>query len=124
VEQVNPVNQATPPNANVWLVGEARAFYVDRWVHYTVVFNRDPWIEYAQGGATPAECVAWLRSRNVTHVVFSWAEIGRLRQTYGFSEQVTPAWAEQLAAAGLVRVRADRGPSGQLLSEVFALGAE
>jgi len=121
----NEINMhVSDPDAYVWLVGRANVFYVGRKLHYTVAFSRDPWVEYARSGAGPAECVRWLRSRNVTHVVFSWAEIERLRRTYGFAEVVTPAWAEELAAAGLARVPADREPSGRLLSEVFEVAPE
>ena len=122
--EYDPTNQATPPDASVWLVGDARAFYIDRRVHYTVAFNRDPWVEYARGGAGPAECVRWLRSRNVTHVVFSWAEIARLRQTYGFSDVVSRDWVQRLAGAGLRQLQASSAPSGRLLSEVFEVVPE
>ena len=35
---------------------------------------------------------------------FSWAEIERLRRTYGFSDAVTPAWVRELALAGMTLV--------------------
>ncbi len=98
-----PLNRVLPPDAYVWLIGEARVFYVRPRVHYTVVFNRDPWLAYAET-ATPEQAVAWLRTQNVTHVVFCWSEITRLRATYGFSPLVTPIWAESLAGAGLRRL--------------------
>ncbi len=96
----NPLNELLPPDAYAWLVGEARLFYVQRRVHYTVVFSRDPWLEYAAGHDAPA-AVAWLAQRGVTHVVFCWPEIDRLRGTYGFSPLVTPRWVDALQAAGL-----------------------
>jgi 4-amino-4-deoxy-L-arabinose transferase-like glycosyltransferase len=95
-----PANNLTPPEAVLWQVGDAAVFYVDREQHYFVTFNRDPWLEFA-AEHTPAESIDYLRSRNVTHVVFSWSEIQRLRQTYGFSEIVTRDWVRALAAAGL-----------------------
>jgi 4-amino-4-deoxy-L-arabinose transferase-like glycosyltransferase len=98
--RAQPVNQMIPPNGYAWLVGEARAFYLRPRVHYTVAFSRDPWLTYASD-ATAAESVAWLRTRNVSHVVFSWGEIGRLRATYGFPALVTRGWVQSLAAAGL-----------------------
>jgi len=100
---VEPINRAIPPGGRVWLVGEARVFYLTRDIHYTVVFSRDPWLQYA-ARAEPRDCVAWLRTRNVTHVVFSWAEIRRLQRTYGFPEFVTPDWVRRLESAGLRRV--------------------
>jgi hypothetical protein len=108
---VNPVNAATRPEADVWLVGEARAYYILRPVRYTVVFSRDPWLEFA-AGAPPAEVVAWLRTRAVSDVVFCWPEIGRLRQTYGFPGFVTPQWVEGLAPHGLRRVAPEETSPG------------
>ncbi|MBK9127137.1 MAG: hypothetical protein IPM13_04985 [Phycisphaerales bacterium] len=92
-----------PAGACVWMVGEARVFYLRRPVHYTIVFNRDPWLEAARDGS-PAAAVEWLRTQNVTHVVFSWPEIERLRSTYGFPDLVTHDWVSDLETAGLERV--------------------
>ncbi len=102
-----PLNEALPDNAYVWLVGDARAYYITRRLHYTVVFNHDPWVELAAGGAPPAVCLQWLRHRGVTHVAFAWEEIERLRRTYGFPAIVTRAWVQKLEQAGLERVEPD-----------------
>lgn len=104
LEAAYHVNRAVPPEpgVRVWLVGEARVFYMQRPVHYTVVFGRDPWLTYAET-APPADAVDWLRTQNATHLLFSWGEIDRLR-TYGFPEFVTPTWAGRLADAGLRRI--------------------
>jgi hypothetical protein len=117
------LNRLLPAGARVWLVGSAAVFYVDRPLHYTVVFNRDPWLARAAAGAGPAECVEWLRIQAVTHVVFSWAEIRRLAATYGFDPRVTPEWVAQLAAVGLKRVHAARSAGGVVLSEVYEVSA-
>jgi hypothetical protein len=112
-QEWNYVNNVTPPGSYAWLIGEARGFYVrDRRFHYTVAFNRDPWIAAAEAGATPAERVAWLRREGVTHVVFNWLEIERLRRTYGFSPIVTPEWAAALAEHGLIPLRDPALPKG------------
>jgi len=99
------LNKLLPADAHAWLVGDAAVFYVDRRIHYTVTFSRDPWIEFAASGATPEQCIAWLREQDATHVVFAWAEIDRLRNTYGFAAIVTPDWVARLETAGLRRVR-------------------
>jgi hypothetical protein len=103
LEAVQSLNQLTPADGYAWLVGEARAFYLRPRTHYTVVFNRDPWLAYAEH-VTPAEAVAWLGTQGVTHVVFSWLEVDRLRGTYGFPEWVSREWVAQLRAAGLRRL--------------------
>lgn len=100
---MHPLRELMPPTGRIRLVGEARAFYLPDNVRYTVVFNRDPWLEYARDRA-PAEALAWLRTQDVTHVVFSWPEIERLRASYGFPTWVTREWVAGLAEAGLQRV--------------------
>jgi hypothetical protein len=119
--QQQPLNHFLPGTGKAWLVGEARAFYLPARVHYTVVFNRDPWLEFART-ATPAESVAWLRMQNVQVVVFSWPEIDRLKRSYGFPPWVTPAWVESLIPAGLRRVGTTSEPAGRELDvyEVLA----
>lgn len=102
--QADPLNAlANVPDARLWLVGRADVFHVLTPVHYFVVFNRDPWLAFAENASAGA-CLDWLRSRNVTHVVFSWSEIRRFRRTYGFTPLVTPEWVEALVAAGLGRL--------------------
>jgi hypothetical protein len=107
----NPINAATPAGSEVWLVGEARAFYVERDVHYFTVFNRDPWLAYA-AQSTPEEAVEWLRTRGVTNLVFSWPEVVRLRETYGFPEFVTPVWVQGLLPYGLSRLDSQEPSTG------------
>ncbi|MCG3129054.1 MAG: hypothetical protein CHACPFDD_03963 [Phycisphaerae bacterium] len=112
------IARITPPDSNIWMVGDAAPFYVPRRLHYSVVFNRDPWIEYAAAADAPG-AVAWLRERGVTHVLFAWSEIDRLRRTYGFSPIVTREWVAALETAGLRRVAAKPpAPAGMELFEV------
>lgn len=99
----HPVNRYVPADGFVWQIGSAAVFYVDRRQHYCVTFNRDPWLEFA-AEHSPVETLDFLRSKNVTHVVFSWSEIERLRKTYGFSPLVTREWLATLVDAGLTRI--------------------
>jgi len=101
--QQQPLNHLPPTAAGrVWLVGEARVFYLPATVHYTVAFSRDPWLQFAET-ASPDESVAWLRAHQVAYVVFSWPEIDRLRGSYGFPSWVTRPWVAALVPAGLRR---------------------
>jgi hypothetical protein len=106
-------------DAYLWLIGDAAAFYYDCRVHYTVVLSRDPGVVFAAENARPEACVDWLRERGVTHVLFAWSEIERLRGTYGFSPVVTRAWVAGLESAGLRRVSGN-DVSGRVLYEVKA----
>ncbi|TWT40281.1 hypothetical protein RAS1_39890 [Phycisphaerae bacterium RAS1] len=101
--QMHVLNQLPTADTRIHLIGDAAVFYIDRPLHYTVVFNRDPLLELARGGVSPMECIAWLRTQGVSHLVFSWPEIERLRRTYGFPEVVTPVWSAALQSAGLRR---------------------
>lgn len=112
----HPLNRLAAPDARFWLIGDAAVFHISRPVHYTVVFNRDPWVELAAAGAAPRELIAWLRARGWTHVVFQWSEIERLRRTYGFADVVRPALAESLIAGGMRPVRHEGPPSMQVLA--------
>lgn len=97
-QPLNHVSDAK--DTRLWLVGPAAVFYVTTPMHYTVVFNRDPWLTQT-AGRTPAEAVAWLQEHQVTHVAFDWAEIARLRDTYGFDPRVQRTWILELVQAGL-----------------------
>lgn len=96
----HPLNAILPQDAHAWLIGDAAVFYINRHITYHTVFDRDPWIEYANA-ASPAASVTWLRERGVSHVVFNWNEIERLRASYGFSPHVTHEWTADLRRAGL-----------------------
>jgi len=109
-----PLLELLPPHASVKLVGEARAFYLPSQVRYTVVFSRDPWLEYSRASSAE-QSVAWLRTQGFTHVVFSWPEIERLRRSYGFPAQVTREWASELVRAGLRRLHP---PEGNPLADI------
>ncbi|MDX2198538.1 MAG: hypothetical protein SF069_06145 [Phycisphaerae bacterium] len=82
------------------LIGDAAPFYITAPHRYTVVFNRDPWLEFSKNAAA-VESIDWLRSNGFSHVVFCWPEIDRLAGTYGFAAHVTRAWLQSLVAAGL-----------------------
>ncbi len=118
----NWLSRALPSQARVWLIGDAACYYVRRPLHYTVVFSRDPWIEYARD-ATPREAVQWLRERDYTHVAFVWPEVERLRATYGFSSLVTHEWVGELAAAGLSTVAATSGEALPIGVELYRVEA-
>ncbi len=109
----NPVNENTPPDATVWLVGEARTFYVDRPCYYHVVFNDSPLASVIRRSEDPTDVIAWLRGRGVSHVYVDWAEVRRLGSTYGFPAELNEDKFLQLEEAGLKRVFEKRSPRGR-----------
>ncbi len=101
-EHLSVINSELPADAHVLMIGDARAFYFQRPVDYTVVFNRSPFIEAVRASSGAHEIIAWLRHRDYTHVLVNWAEIHRLRRSlYGFPEVIRPELFERLAAGGL-----------------------
>lgn len=112
LQAAHPVNQATPADAKVWLIGDAAVFYVDRPMRYTVVFNRDALLDKV-ASSLPADRLAIIHAAGITHVVINWSEINRLRDTYGFDQRVTRPWAVETFHA------AARHPESSYAWEVF-----
>ena len=94
---------ALPAEARVLYVAEARAFYAQRPVSYTVVFSPNALAEHVRAGATAAAILADWRARGVTHVYVNWLEMDRLGGTYGFWDEIDRALFARLERAGLMR---------------------
>ncbi|MFQ5463137.1 MAG: ArnT family glycosyltransferase [Phycisphaerae bacterium] len=91
-EYLGVVNNALPDDAKILMLGDARAFYIDRRVDYHVVFNRNPFAEAIRAARGPEDVAAWLHERNYTHVLVHWGEINRLRRSrYGFPAEINTA---------------------------------
>ena len=124
-EYLNIVN-ALDANARVMFVGEARTYYVEAHREYATVFNHHP-LSQAVGELMPrfsttvtapndaaagsaardsgAQAVLkWLRRRGITHVLVSWSELGRLRDTYGIDDRLDAETFTRLESAGLARM--------------------
>ena len=101
---------AARSDAKVLVVGDARAFYVQRRADYCVVFNRSPFIEVVET-ADVEKVMQWLRDRGYTHVLVHWNEVDRLARTYGFSSTITPELFDRLAHAGLRLARQFPNPT-------------
>jgi len=104
------INHELPATAKVLLIGDAKAFYYQRQVDYSVAFNRSSFVEAVENTNNPSDIMAWLLKRGYTHVLVHWNEITRLSRTYGFSSQVTPQLFDRLTAVGLQRIRELRHP--------------
>ena len=107
-EYLGAVNRELPADARVLLVGDAKAFYIQRPVEYCVTFNRSPFFERIAAGESTDSLLAWLVQRGYSHVVINWSELSRLAGTYGLSPDITPTRIEgmigALRRAGMERV--------------------
>lgn len=128
VRRVDPINQNTPDEgAVIWLVGEGRAFYVDRPCYYHVVFSRDPLVEFARTGPTGPQLLDWFRRRGVTHVSINWSEIDRFRRpgNYGWPECVNESLFASMRSAGALLTHSERrAATGELVHEILEVPAQ
>jgi len=108
-----------PADACVRMVGEARAYYVQRPVGYTVVFSPDALVERIDRGATAGELVRWLAESGWTHLFVAWAEMHRLRQTYDFWDELNVDLFDRMEAAGMTRERDLSDSSGQPYATLY-----
>lgn len=106
------INESLPEDAHILLVGEARPFYMLRNTTYAVVFNRSPFADLLESGASDGEVIDWLRENGITHVLVNWREVLRLRGSYGFSSAVTPDRFEALQRSGLTLIHQQRVDDG------------
>jgi hypothetical protein len=106
------VNRQLPEDARLLLIGEARPFYFKRRADYGVVFNRNPFVEAARSASRPEDVIGWLRRNGYTHLLVHWAEIARLRRSYGFAEEIAPPFFDVLQSCGLEKTYELRHPAG------------
>jgi hypothetical protein len=102
-----------PANARVLFVGEAQVFDA-RFDHvYNTVFDESifqRWTSAEVPGLSDAEqpfrpldeIRAILAEHGITHVFVNWREVERYRNTYGYTDFVTPLRFRELAAGGVL----------------------
>lgn len=100
-EYLATLNYELPKDARLLMVGDAKAFYVERSVDYFVVFNELPLARVMSDSASPPDVIRRLRDQKYTHMLVNWSEVRRLSATYGFAAEITPKRFESLRAAGL-----------------------
>ncbi len=113
------LNKELPAGARVLMVADARSFYVRPACDYSVVFSPDRLAALVRRTPDAAVVLERLRERRYTHVYVDWAEMDRLRATYGFWPEITEELFVRLEGAGLRRrgdfaVREGRRPYGTI----------
>jgi len=86
------------------MIGGAAAFYMPENVDYCVVFNRNPLAEAVARAGADADIIRWLNAAGYKYLLVYWNEMERLRRTYGFWEELTPALFRRLEETGLGRI--------------------
>ncbi len=74
-----------PEGSRILLVGDAKGFYFPQGTVYATAFDTHPLAKLIDSGLKPAGILAQLRLRGITHVWVDWGEMGRLKNTYGYS---------------------------------------
>ena len=107
---VSVLNEVLPADARPLLVGEAAVFEAEFEPLYNTVFDASIFQLLTTGDAgrpdagqptAPADEVCRrLREARVTHVFVNWSEVLRYRETYGYTDYVTPDRIDQLVSAG------------------------
>lgn len=95
------VVNSRPAGTTIMLVGEARTFYATSPCDYATVFNRHPLANAVRDRPDPGAIIDWLKGRGTRYIMVHWAEMERLRSTYGFDPEIDAALFERLGSAGL-----------------------
>ena len=102
-----------PSDAHVLFVGEAQVFDATFDYTYNTVFDEsffelwtaelNPSIPADQQSLLPFEMIQEnFEDRGITHVFVNWSEVLRYRQTYGYTDYVSPERFRQLVAADVL----------------------
>ncbi len=95
------VNEQLPEDARLLLVGEPRAFRLERDVVVEDPFREPYLVELAEQSASGPEIAATLRRRGITHLLVNQAEaarIGKLRRVDAYFADAGPQELERLGA--------------------------
>ncbi len=117
------VRQRLGAEDRVLMVGQAGAFYMPENVDYCVVFNRSPLAEAVAAAQSPEDVIRWLNSKGYTHLLVFWDEMHRLRNTYGFWEELTPELFNALETAGLGVIKNFYTRSERLSATIYEVRA-
>jgi hypothetical protein len=95
------VQQNLSPLDCLLVVGDAAVFDYEVPLYYSTTFDRSILRDVLD--APPAEQQSLLAERGITHVLVHWAEIQRLRSTYGFDENIDRENLARLEQTGLLK---------------------
>jgi hypothetical protein len=122
-EYLGFVNRELPPDARLLMIGDARPFYIQRPAAYATAFNASPSLKVLETAGTEG-LSRWLLESGNTHVLVNWAEIQRLRRTYGFADAATPQVFAALSRSTLTLVKSFANPrSGERYIDLYAVRA-
>jgi hypothetical protein len=112
-QDIRLLNSTLPGQARVLMVGEAAVFNATFDVVYNTVFDEsifEQWTSAASDATSSKnadmksaeEIRSVFRAQKITHIYVNWSEVLRYRQTYGYTDFVTPARFLELQSIGLL----------------------
>ncbi len=105
LQEVPVLAKNLPANARVLQVGDVRPFSFRPNTLYASVWEMDPLVRLARQHLSPPQILQVLKSEyGVTHIWINWLEIERIRGSYGWWDEITPAFVDGLIAAARSRL--------------------
>ncbi len=95
------LNEHVPQGKSVLLVGDAEPFDLQVPALYNTCFD-DSIFEQLMKNKSKEDRLAALHERNISHIYVHWGEIARYRNTYGYTDYVTPAVFRELVEQGVL----------------------
>jgi len=93
--------------------GDAEAYLFPFSPVYATAWEKGLLTRLAEQETSPQEILRELRRRKIDSIWINWAEIARLRRTYGWWDEVDPSLIDRLRAAGAREIaRTGQGPDG------------
>ncbi|NLF33124.1 MAG: hypothetical protein GX591_19845 [Planctomycetes bacterium] len=94
-------------------VGDAQVYGFPGDLRYASAWEMDPLVRAVRDGDDAAAILRRLRrEQGITHILVNWPEITRLRRTYGWWAEITPALIDDLLARGAQRLPLEDPPPG------------
>jgi hypothetical protein len=101
LEAIRTINAELPAEAKVLLVGEPRAYGIDREIVVEDQFRTPLLVELAEGSSSPSEIAERLQGLGVSHLLWNAAEADRIAAAAGRTDYLACSSPE-------IRVRLDR----------------
>ncbi|MDG1896585.1 MAG: hypothetical protein P8J37_16905 [Fuerstiella sp.] len=114
-QDIRLLNSTLPKRARVLMVGEAAVFNATFDLVYNTVFDESIFEQWTSAAGdsmssenapmkSPDEIKSVFHAQKITHIYVNWSEILRYRQTYGYTNFVTPDRFFKLQTMGLLAV--------------------
>jgi len=119
-----PLLEQWRPGQRLLFVGDAQVYDFPGDLRYSSAWEMGPLVEAVRDGKDAPAILRHLRvEQGITHILVNWNEIDRLRRTYGWWGEITPALVDALLDHGAERfpLEVPRMSNGRPVVEVLIL---